>query len=136
MRRVSSEYQDFYHTPLPHTPFSLGIVIPHVYGNTWIKVGDEVKRNQHSKINISEYFVGENWKVHPEWVYCKYHYLEGHEFISPEKELTHFLIKILKPSWKWWAQYGEKPSDSDCESGKLYLNHFSTKSIKKNIFFV
>lgn len=118
MRRVSSEYQDFYHTQLPHTPFSLGIVIPHVYGNTWIKVGDEVKRNQHSKINISDYFVGENWKVHPEWVYCKFHYLEGHEFDSPEKELSHFLIKILRPSWHWQVQYGEKSID-DCEDGEL-----------------
>jgi voltage-dependent calcium channel alpha-2/delta-4 len=41
--------------------------------------------------NISDYFVGENWGIHPEWVYCRYHYLEGHEFDTPEDELRHFL---------------------------------------------
>lgn len=32
MRRISQEYQDFYFAPLPHTPFSLGLVLPHDYG--------------------------------------------------------------------------------------------------------
>lgn len=67
MKRVSLEYQDYYYAPLENTPFSLGLVLPHDYGNTWIKVGDEIKRNQHMGINISDFFVGENWKVHPDW---------------------------------------------------------------------
>ena len=104
-RRVSQNFQDFYFAPLPHTPFSLGLVLPHDYGNTWIKVGDEIKRNQHTGKNISDYFVGENWKIHPEWVYCKYHYLEGHEFKTPEIELIHFLHKLNDPNWKWLQQY-------------------------------
>lgn len=107
MRRVSRQSQDFYYTPLPHTPFSLGLVLPSVYGKTWIKVGDEVKRNQHMQINISDYFVGENWRVHPEWVYCRYHYLEGHEFKNSEEELLHFLKKLNEPNWKWSDQYEE-----------------------------
>ena len=32
MRRISQEVQDFYFAPLPHTPFSLGLVLPHDYG--------------------------------------------------------------------------------------------------------
>ena len=61
---------------------------------------------------FSDFFVGQNWKVHPEWVYCKYHYLEGHEFETPEEELTHFLKKLNEPNWKWAQQYPEETDDS------------------------
>ncbi|XP_055595759.1 voltage-dependent calcium channel subunit alpha-2/delta-3 [Uranotaenia lowii] len=113
MRRVSLEYQDYYFAPLNTTPFSLGLALPHDYGNTWIKVGDEIKRNQHMGQNISDFFVGENWKVHPEWVYCKYHYLEGHEFKTPEDELRHFLVRLYEPNWKWSQQYEPEPDDME-----------------------
>lgn len=129
MRRLSQETYDFYYAPLPNTPFSLGLAIPSGYGNTWIKVGDEVRRNLHMGVNMSDFFVGDNWKVHPEWwvhwlaksfndidrcvcvcrVYCKYHYLEGHEFKTPEDELRHFLKKLYDPDWKWSQQYEPEP---------------------------
>jgi voltage-dependent calcium channel alpha-2/delta-4 len=83
--------------------------LPHSYGNTWIKVGDEIQRNMYTKINISDFFVGENWKIHPDWVYCKYHYFEDHEYESPEAELRHFLKKIVEPNWKWSQQYEPDP---------------------------
>lgn len=67
MRRVSKELQDYFFAPLPNTPFTLGIVMPSAYGKTWIKVSDEVDRNKHMKINISDFFIGENWKIHPDW---------------------------------------------------------------------
>lgn len=67
MRRVSQEKFDYYYAPLPNTPFSMGLAIPSGYGNTWIKVGDERKRNVHMNVNMSDFFLGENWKVHPEW---------------------------------------------------------------------
>lgn len=67
MRRISQENYDYYFEPLPNTPFSLGLAIPSEYGNTWIKVGDEVKRNLHMGMNMSDFFVGDNWKVHPDW---------------------------------------------------------------------
>ncbi|XP_037825426.1 voltage-dependent calcium channel subunit alpha-2/delta-3 [Lucilia sericata] len=113
MRRVSEEKQDYFFAPLPNTPFSLGIVLPSEYGKTWIKVGEEVLKNIHMKINISDFFVGENWKVHPDWVYCKYHYLEGHEFKTPEAELKHFLGKMVQKDWKWSEQYEEDEQDRD-----------------------
>lgn len=36
-RRVTLEERDYYYSPLPQTPFSLAVVIPH-YGRHWIKV--------------------------------------------------------------------------------------------------
>ncbi|KAL9929271.1 ca[2+] channel Muscle-specific alpha2/delta subunit [Glossina fuscipes fuscipes] len=126
MRRVSEEKQDYFFAPLPNTPFSLGIVLPSEYGKTWIKVGEEVLRNVHMKVNISNFFVGENWKIHPDWVYCKYHYLEGHEFKTPEAELKHFLGKMVRKDWKWAEQYEDDEVDSDedkefnCGRGTLH----------------
>lgn len=38
-------------------------------------------------------------------VYCKYHYLEGHEFDSAEMELKHFLKSFYNDTWKWSEQY-------------------------------
>uniref|UniRef100_A0A1A9WBW9 VWFA domain-containing protein n=1 Tax=Glossina brevipalpis TaxID=37001 RepID=A0A1A9WBW9_9MUSC len=121
MRRVSEEKQDYFFAPLPNTPFSLGIVLPSEYGKTWIKVGEEVLRNVHMKVNISNFFVGENWKIHPDWVYCKYHYLEGHEFKTPEAELKHFLGKMVQKDWKWAEQYEDDEVDINC--GRRTLNN-------------
>ncbi|KAJ6647712.1 Voltage-dependent calcium channel subunit alpha-2/delta-3, partial [Pseudolycoriella hygida] len=110
MRRISQENYDYHFKPLNNTPFSLGLAIPSGYGKTWIKVGDEVGKNLRLGINMSNFFVGENFKVHPQWVYCKYHYLEGHEFDTPEMELKHFLKKLSDPLWKWSEQYEIEPT--------------------------
>lgn len=67
MRRIQLERQDYYFAPLPKTPFFLGIVLPHDYGNTWIKVGDEIRRNQHLGYKVEDFFKSKNWRVHPKW---------------------------------------------------------------------
>ncbi|XP_076666835.1 ca[2+] channel Muscle-specific alpha2/delta subunit isoform X2 [Andrena cerasifolii] len=111
-RRVTMERRDYFYAPLPGTPFGLAVAIPN-YGTTWIKVGDEIRRNQNLNINISDFFVGNNWRVHPGWVYCRYHYLEGHEFDNPEEELRHFLGLMRKPGWRWSEQYDAYPITDD-----------------------
>ena len=45
-------------------------------------------------------------------VYCKYHYLEGHEFKTPEDELQHFLVRLYEPTWKWSQQYEPEPEET------------------------
>lgn len=92
------------------------LALPHDYADTSIKVGDEIQRNIYTKINISDFFVGDNWKVHPDWIYCRYHYLEGHEEVmkTSEDELRHFLKKIVEKDWEWTEQYEPDP-ESDRE---------------------
>ncbi|KAH8323327.1 hypothetical protein KR067_005091 [Drosophila pandora] len=142
MRRVSEEKQDYFFAPLPNTPFTLGIVMPTEYGKTWIKVGEEVLKNKHMKVNISDFFVGENWKVHPDWVYCKYHYLEGHEFNNSEAELRTFLSKMVKSDWKWSEQYDEDESDrkgnNDLNCGRKTLDddaYYCNKELVQLLIF-
>lgn len=67
MRRAAEETYDYYFKPLKWTPFTLGLAIPSTYGRTYIKVSDEIRNNINKGVNISEYFVGENWKIHPDW---------------------------------------------------------------------
>ncbi|XP_017890141.1 voltage-dependent calcium channel subunit alpha-2/delta-3 isoform X2 [Ceratina calcarata] len=126
-RRVNLERRDYFYEPLPGTPFGLAVAIPN-YGTTWIKVGDEIRRNQNLNIDISGFFVGNNWRVHPGWVYCRFHYLEGHEFDGPEDELRYFLDLLNKPGWRWAEQYDaytldENETDYVPNCGRQTLSH-------------
>ncbi|XP_017757436.1 PREDICTED: voltage-dependent calcium channel subunit alpha-2/delta-3 isoform X1 [Eufriesea mexicana] len=126
-RRVTLERRDYFYAPLPGTPFGLAVAIPN-YGTRWIKVGDEIRRNQNMNVNISEFFMGDNWRVHPSWVYCRYHYLEGHKFDNPEDELKHFLRLLNDPSWRWAEQYeaysiNEDETDYVPNCGRQTLTH-------------
>lgn len=80
------------------------------YGQTMIKVGTEIENNKNKGLNMSELFVGQNWKVHPDWVYCKFHYMEYKTFNNSEDELLYFVNSFYDPSWKWSNQYGEDSS--------------------------
>lgn len=53
-------------------------------------------------------------------VYCRYHYLEGHEFKSPEEELQHFVQKIDDDNinFKWKHQYDNYEEMTEDEEGK------------------
>lgn len=115
MRRAAAESYDYYFKPLKWTPFTLGLAIPSTYGRTYIKVNDEINDNINKGINISEWFVGENWKINPDWVYCSYHYLEGHEFNNPEVEWLHFVSSFYNKTWKWSSQYSDVDEDEDAE---------------------
>ncbi|XP_050454891.1 voltage-dependent calcium channel subunit alpha-2/delta-3 isoform X2 [Cataglyphis hispanica] len=126
-RRVSLERRDYFYAPLPGTPFTLAVALPN-YGTTWIKVGDEIRRNQNMNINVSDYFTGDHWRVHPSWIYCHYHYLENHQFDSPEDELRHFLAMMSRPGWRWSEQYEAYPSmlediDQEPNCGRQTLNY-------------
>lgn len=44
-KRVGAEIRHYYYAPLNNTPFSIGLVLPHSYGNYWIKAGDEIRKS-------------------------------------------------------------------------------------------
>lgn len=57
-------------------------------------------------------------------VYCKYHYLEGHEFQTPESELKHFIKKLSDPNWKWSEQYENDATFEDDDDDNNERNKF------------
>ncbi|KAJ3639553.1 hypothetical protein Zmor_002907 [Zophobas morio] len=106
MRRVTTDKYDFYYVPLNQTPFSLAFAVPDGYGHFSLHVEDEIRNDRHKPgVKITDYFNGSNWKIHPKWVYCKYHYLEGHEYATPEMEIIHFLEKVNNADFIWEKQY-------------------------------
>ncbi|XP_073958032.1 ca[2+] channel Muscle-specific alpha2/delta subunit [Choristoneura fumiferana] len=99
MRRISRVKHDYYFRGLNETPFSMGISLPKGYGDTELMLKDnplEATQGQSlTGINVTDYFKY-SYRVHPDWVYCKYHYLEGHESDNPEIEIWKFLVNISK----------------------------------------
>lgn len=72
-------------------------------------------------VTVTEYFKGDNWRVHPDWVYCEYNSVSDLEkeressgeyansrdqepsFSSPEEQVLHFLSRAGRPGWKWMS---------------------------------
>lgn len=105
-----------------------------------MKVGDEIRRNQHVNVNVSDFFKGDHWRVHPSWVYCRYHYLEGHRFDSPENELRHFLALLSRPGWRWAEQYEAYPpvSEDNVDCGRQTLSrddYYCNKELMQLLVF-
>lgn len=67
MRRISKQNYDYYFAPLERTAFSIGIALPNTFGKFFLKVDDEIKKNKHMGVNITTFFQGKNWKIHPKW---------------------------------------------------------------------
>ncbi|PZC75536.1 hypothetical protein B5X24_HaOG205963 [Helicoverpa armigera] len=99
MRRIARVSHDYFFNKLEGTPFSMGISLPKIYGDTelWLKDNPlEAKQGKElTGINVTDYF-RYSFRVHPDWVYCKYHYLEGHESLNSEVEAWKFLVGLSK----------------------------------------
>lgn len=76
IRRVGTEKRDFYISPLPDTPFSIGIAVPSDYGHYQIAVGDEVQKSFHQGNPLDRYFKDKpgkedakerEWSIRPDW---------------------------------------------------------------------
>ncbi|XP_018325617.1 voltage-dependent calcium channel subunit alpha-2/delta-3 isoform X2 [Agrilus planipennis] len=120
MRRVTTRRQKYFYNPIEGTPFSLGIAIPEGYGMYELIAEQEIK---HSQKNVTEYFKGDNWRVHPDWVYCEYTSgYTGEKFKTAEERVLHFLSRTRRPGWKWMSL---RPR---------YHNHHSSKQEKDAYF--
>uniref|UniRef100_T1H0I3 Uncharacterized protein n=1 Tax=Megaselia scalaris TaxID=36166 RepID=T1H0I3_MEGSC len=99
-RRVLRIKRQYYWTAIKNTPFTLVITYPEAYGINRIAVrnDEDIHRLIVNKNNISSYFAGDKWRIHPDWVYCKNH---TKTFDTPEAELRYFIQKMSKPGWKW-----------------------------------
>ncbi|XP_026759265.2 voltage-dependent calcium channel subunit alpha-2/delta-4 [Galleria mellonella] len=99
MRRIARVKHDYFFNKLEGTPFSMGISLPKGYGDTELLLKDNPLEAKQGKeltgINVTDYFRF-SYRVHPDWVYCKYHYLEGHESKNPEEEIWKFLVNLSK----------------------------------------
>ncbi|XP_071872723.1 voltage-dependent calcium channel subunit stolid isoform X2 [Bombus fervidus] len=115
MRRVTIRRHNYFYTPIEGTPFSLGLALPENYGMFQLKAEQEIKR---AIINVTDYFKGNNWKVHPDWVYCEYSSASDKWFPTPEERVLHFLARTQSPGWKWMSLRPRSPSSHHKQASK------------------
>ncbi|XP_071635813.1 voltage-dependent calcium channel subunit straightjacket isoform X2 [Temnothorax longispinosus] len=97
MKRVGRVKRKYDYMGITDTPFTVVVSLPeHDSENYRVHAIEEIHRS-HAK----DYFAGSNWRVHPDWMYCKYHYEGEHRFNSSELQLLHFLERTRLPGWKW-----------------------------------
>lgn len=71
-----------------------------------------------ARFSVTEYFKGNNWKVHPDWVYCEYSSASEKWFPSPEERVLHFLARTRSPGWKWMSLRPRSPSSHHKQASK------------------
>ncbi|XP_037043821.1 voltage-dependent calcium channel subunit alpha-2/delta-4 isoform X2 [Bradysia coprophila] len=146
MKRVSMRTQRYFYGPIEGTPFTLALALPDKYGMHELSSQEEIR---HSHQNVTEYLKGENWRVHPDWVYCEYNNLhdfgkerdssaefpadqENTTFDTPEKQILHFLARAGRPRWKWMSVRPRSPQPhyggSSSGQNQHILNAQSRKS--------
>ncbi|XP_060516283.1 voltage-dependent calcium channel subunit alpha-2/delta-3 isoform X2 [Cylas formicarius] len=123
MRRVTTRRYKYFYNPIEGTPFSLGLAIPEGYGMYELLAEQEIK---HSQKNVTDYFKGTNWRVHPDWVYCEYTSGTSGEqwFKTAEERVLHFLSRSRRPGWRWMSLRPRSPSQREQH------HHFSSKQDK------
>ncbi|XP_017472121.1 PREDICTED: voltage-dependent calcium channel subunit alpha-2/delta-4 isoform X2 [Rhagoletis zephyria] len=141
MKRVTARTQRYFYGPIEDTPFTLAVVLPEKYGSHELVSQQEIR---HSRRNVTEYFKGDNWRVHPDWVYCEYNSVSDLEkeressgeylsasreqelsFGSPEEQVLHFLGRAGRPGWKWMSVRPKPPQPHHAMHGATPVGHFA-----------
>ncbi|XP_055630867.1 voltage-dependent calcium channel subunit alpha-2/delta-3 isoform X3 [Toxorhynchites rutilus septentrionalis] len=132
MKRVSRTRRQYYWTPIKNTPFTLVVTYPETYGvnRLQIRTEDEIHRIHAKGSNVANFFSGTNWKIHPDWVYCKYLNEPANEsFPTPEIELKHFLERMKQGGWKWPALRTPPPPEH------AMFSNISTRMPEKDYYY-
>ncbi|KAG5675047.1 hypothetical protein PVAND_004986 [Polypedilum vanderplanki] len=142
MKRVALRTQKYFYGPIEGTQYSLAVTLPERYGLHEFVSQQEIR---HSHVNVTEYFKGHNWKVHPDFVYCEYNSLKDMDkelensgesyfrdredsFDTPEEQVMHFLARAGRPGWKWMSLRARSPQPHHSHSMLSGMNmgsHYS-----------
>ncbi|XP_043273923.1 voltage-dependent calcium channel subunit alpha-2/delta-3 isoform X3 [Venturia canescens] len=103
MKRVGRMKRKYDYRGIESTPFTVVVSLPeHGHAGSYrVKAEEEIHRSTVEGKIVTDYFADSNWRVHPDWDYCKYHYEGEHKFNSSERQLLHFLERTRQPGWKW-----------------------------------
>ncbi|GLV36977.1 straightjacket [Carabus blaptoides fortunei] len=124
MKRLIRGQRYFHYVGIKETPFTLVVSLPDRYGTYHIQHAlhkEDIHRQVANKNDISKYFTGDKWKIHPDWIYCKY--VTGTvKYNSTEAELVNFLNRMQHEHWKW------SHKNTSCDRGLFNSLVFDAKS--------
>ncbi|XP_055376852.1 voltage-dependent calcium channel subunit alpha-2/delta-3 isoform X2 [Condylostylus longicornis] len=122
MRRATKNSRRLYFwTKIPNTPYTVVVTYPEQYGLYRIDVQgeEEIHRVITKGLSISSFFSGSNWRIHPDWIYCKHRNMT---FSTKESELFYFMEKMSEPGWKWPLSRTPHPPEHTYNSAATYFN--------------
>ncbi|XP_011643391.1 voltage-dependent calcium channel subunit alpha-2/delta-3 isoform X2 [Pogonomyrmex barbatus] len=132
MKRVGRVKRKYDYTGIMNTPFTVVVSLPEYNnaGSYRVHATEEIHRS-----HVKDYFAGHNWRVHPHWMYCKYHYEGEHRFNTSELQLLHFLERTRLPGWKWidMKQRSQPPEYSATNSN--FSPHPNSYKADKNSYY-
>ncbi|XP_011334434.1 voltage-dependent calcium channel subunit alpha-2/delta-3 isoform X3 [Ooceraea biroi] len=134
MKRVGRIKRKYFYTGIADTPFTVVVSIPeHDHtGSYRVHATEEIHRSHVKGKNVIDYFAGSNWRVHPYWLYCKYHYESEHKFNSSESQLLHFLERTRQPGWKWIDLKQRSPPPEYSAASSSHSSHSNPSKVDKS----
>ncbi|GFT08022.1 hypothetical protein TNCV_2589451 [Trichonephila clavipes] len=109
-------------------PRQLAVSLPEPYGHYRVNGQVEVKRREEDWL---EYFRGENWRVHPNWVYCENLQKKDDGYNSAEDNIRIFLTDSLASQNFRWRTSSTRPPIFDkpiCEKDLIQSLVFDAKA--------
>ncbi|XP_020293161.1 voltage-dependent calcium channel subunit alpha-2/delta-3 isoform X2 [Pseudomyrmex gracilis] len=123
MKRVGRVKRKYDYAAIMNSPFTVVVSLPEHDRSYRVHATEEIHLLHSKGKNVTDYFAGSNWRVHPHWMYCKYHYEGEHRFNSSELQLLHFLERTRQPGWKWIDMKQRSPPPEYSASSSSYSFH-------------
>ncbi|XP_050454888.1 voltage-dependent calcium channel subunit alpha-2/delta-3 isoform X2 [Cataglyphis hispanica] len=132
MKRVGRVKRKYNYMGIANTPFTVVVSLPEYEhtGNYRVRATEEIHRT-----HVKDYFAGSNWRVHPHWMYCKYHYEGEHRFNTSEMQLLHFLERTRQPGWKWIDMKQRSQPPEYAASAPPHASHTNPSKADKNSYY-
>ncbi|XP_044586279.1 voltage-dependent calcium channel subunit alpha-2/delta-3 isoform X2 [Cotesia glomerata] len=139
MKRVGRVKRKYDYTAIDNTPFTLVVSLPeHGHGSYRVHATEEIHRAHVNGQNATDYFADSNWRIHPDWIYCKYHYEDAHKdkYNSSEQLLVHFLTRTRQPGWFWSdRKLPSQPPEYSVSGSASSGSHSNPNTSDKNSYY-
>ncbi|KAL4120998.1 hypothetical protein QTP88_013588 [Uroleucon formosanum] len=137
MRRATTAERHFYYSIVEGTPFTVVVALQEKHFGYRVKIPDRFQNLNTTRSSLLDYFKDDEWRIHPDWLYCRYAYDDGDDtsFKTPEDELRHFLKRIAKTdnTWNKWPPPRFYSESYDCDKD-LMLSLIYDANMTKGIF--
>uniref|UniRef100_A0ABD2WPD7 VWFA domain-containing protein n=1 Tax=Trichogramma kaykai TaxID=54128 RepID=A0ABD2WPD7_9HYME len=104
VKRVGKMKRKYDSARIGNTPFTVVVSLPlhGAYDTTYsIHASQDIRRMKtDTGKEAKDYFKGKNWRIHPDWLYCKFYRRNPHKLSSRMKQLKHNINKHHKTPQK------------------------------------